>query len=153
VLRYRARGRVLCIARALEGEAPDGLREALVLQLATCLATGNRVLFGADGSRAVLAGLPAPVLARADWADVDREAGNAVARGPSFEAVLLRAGDAAFASLRGELAAADGPRIAILREPAPGAGYDVTRLLCEQVVSTNTAAAGGNAGLMTLAPG
>jgi RHH-type proline utilization regulon transcriptional repressor/proline dehydrogenase/delta 1-pyrroline-5-carboxylate dehydrogenase len=154
VLRYRARGRVLCIARAEGGEAPDGLRAAPILQLAACLATGNRALFASDGTAALLAGLPQAVSSEVDWA-----AGEGAGIGGSFpfEAVLLRAGDEAWAALRRELAARDGARIAIVRavpraRDDEGPEYDLARLLCEQVISINTAAAGGNASLMTLEP-
>jgi RHH-type proline utilization regulon transcriptional repressor/proline dehydrogenase/delta 1-pyrroline-5-carboxylate dehydrogenase len=72
----------------------------------------------------------------------------------SFNAVLLEGGAAEVLAANAMLAARPGPIIALHAltpgEIAEGAAYTPAWLLNEQVISTNTAAAGGNASLMTL---
>ena len=71
-------------------------------------------------------------------------------------AVVLFEGDGdALLPLAQQLAARNGPIVPLCsrtsHELASGAGYDLTTLVHEQSISINTAAAGGNAQLMTMA--
>ena len=133
-LRYRPRGRVLCLANDAR---------ARLAQLAAVLATGNRALLPEDlAVRAWAARLPLAVRAAIDW--------TADWKGADFAVVLL-AGDSATAmAARQILAQRDGPRIALVW--AQGLGYGLDRLVAEQALTVNTAAAGGNASLMSLQP-
>jgi RHH-type proline utilization regulon transcriptional repressor/proline dehydrogenase/delta 1-pyrroline-5-carboxylate dehydrogenase len=144
VLRYRARGRVLCLGAAdvavlagtgtgdlapsadpaaLAGsdEAPD-----LLFQLAAVAATGNRALcVEGEANRQLVAALPPELRALVDWT-------------------------ADWIAVRGVLAARAGARISLLRPS--GGRYELYRMVAEQVLTINTAAAGGNATLMSLQP-
>ncbi|WP_241666811.1 trifunctional transcriptional regulator/proline dehydrogenase/L-glutamate gamma-semialdehyde dehydrogenase [Muricoccus nepalensis] len=122
------RGVVRCEAASEEGTA---------LQLAACLATGNRALLA---RRPV--GLPAGVAARL------------APEGTSFDAVLFEGEEAGLRALNREVAAMEGPIRPVLAL-APGAlargeVYPLDMLAAERSTSTNTAAAGGNASLMSL---
>ncbi len=120
--RMQPRGRVACM-----GHPAAALRQA-----SAALATGNRVLM-----REVPSGLP-PGLA--GW----------VAAAPDPAAacdVVLFDGEAdALLALLDRLARREGPVVPVLAGP----GYALDMLMQEQVVSTNTTAAGGNANLMTI---
>ena len=129
------RGRVLC--RAATGFG-------LALQIGAALATGNRVAVQAPPG--LLPELP-PALR--DWiAPAEGLAGH--------DAVLFEGDGDALLALGQALAALPGPIV-----PVFGAGSDALRqgredyplewLLLERSLSTNTAAAGGNASLMRLA--
>jgi RHH-type proline utilization regulon transcriptional repressor/proline dehydrogenase/delta 1-pyrroline-5-carboxylate dehydrogenase len=148
VLQYRPRGRVLCLG---DGDAP-GDPAALLGQLAAVAATGNRaLLLDAISARQVVARLPAAVRDRIDWAGADATAQEA---GGSYALVLLagapdKTRDLARV-LRRTLAQRAGARIPVLR--AQQGRYAMDRMVAEQVVTINTAAAGGNANLMTLKP-
>jgi RHH-type proline utilization regulon transcriptional repressor/proline dehydrogenase/delta 1-pyrroline-5-carboxylate dehydrogenase len=136
VLQYRARGEVLCLQE-------PALANELLVQLAAALATGNRILLveGPD-ARAATAELPWQIRASLRWTrDWPSE---------SFDAVLFCGADDAATRVRRLLAQRSGARIAVLR--AVDRAYCLDRLVTEQVVSTNTAAAGGNASLMSLPP-
>jgi RHH-type proline utilization regulon transcriptional repressor/proline dehydrogenase/delta 1-pyrroline-5-carboxylate dehydrogenase len=131
-LRLIARGRALCAA-ADTGE--------LLLQCAAALATGNDVVLDAPGADSLLAQLPDEVRRRATLA-----AGSASL---AVDVALCTAARAP--ALRRLLAERDGPRVRVLAPDADG-GYALEALVAEQTLTVNTAAAGGNAGLMTLAP-
>ncbi len=134
--RYRVlpRQRVLCLADA----AADRLT-----QLAAVLAVGADAVWP-TAARNDWARLPVPVLAHvpivADWRQPQAD----------FDAVLLH-GDAAAALEVGQaLAARPGPIVG-LTALAPGSTeIPLERLLTERAISINTAAAGGNASLMTM---
>ena len=65
--------------------------------------------------------------------------------------MCIRDSDSATAmAARQILAQRDGPRIALVW--AQGLGYGLDRLVAEQALTVNTAAAGGNASLMSLQP-
>ena len=130
-LDYRPRGRVLC--RASE-------RAACLLQIAAVVATSNRALLEDSAwARELAAELPAPVRARIDWsARWERE---------HFELALLDRACADGVQLRQQLAQRDGARIRVLQG---GPEYGLQWMVAERTVSTNTAAAGGNASLLTL---
>jgi RHH-type proline utilization regulon transcriptional repressor/proline dehydrogenase/delta 1-pyrroline-5-carboxylate dehydrogenase len=121
------RGTVLCEA---------GTTEALLTQISACLATGNRALL----SRPELLPPDLPAELRAAVAS-DAAAGfDAVLSDGTKEA--LRHSLRAVAALPGAIRPVITPRDGI---------YAPDMLLAERSVSTNTAAAGGNASLMSLA--
>ncbi len=130
-LRFVARGRALCVADD-EGD--------LLLQAAAALASGNRVLLCAAGAGALLARLPRALEARVTaTADAASAAADVVLATPAHAPALRRA-----------LAARDGARVRVVT-PVDG-DYPLEALVVEQTLTVNTAAAGGNASLMTLAP-
>ena len=132
-LRCVPRGRALCVA-ADHTEA--------LLQLAAALATGNEVVLVAPDLAVLLARLPALVRQRATAA----EQADSIA----CDVALCTAQQAA--ALRRLLAARDGARVRVVTaEPRTGA-YALEALVVEQTITVNTAAAGGNASLLTLEP-
>jgi RHH-type proline utilization regulon transcriptional repressor/proline dehydrogenase/delta 1-pyrroline-5-carboxylate dehydrogenase len=136
-----ARGTVLCIASTASGAR---------VQLAAVLATGNRALFiGASGEQLVGA---LPVALRS-YAAVSRDGDLGV----EYDAVLFEGDSDALQSLVRQIAARGGPIVSVqsvvtgaFDEDACGDDYALERLLTERSVSVNTAAAGGNASLMTI---
>jgi RHH-type proline utilization regulon transcriptional repressor/proline dehydrogenase/delta 1-pyrroline-5-carboxylate dehydrogenase len=138
------RGTILC--RATTGTG-------LAAQIGAALATGNRVVLGPTAAaRTLLAALSRPSLRPLPPAldGVIRAADPETAA----DAGLWEGESEALTAFAAALAARPGPLVAILRpRPDPAAGteaYPVEGLVRERVVSLNTAAAGGNAGLMTL---
>jgi RHH-type proline utilization regulon transcriptional repressor/proline dehydrogenase/delta 1-pyrroline-5-carboxylate dehydrogenase len=129
---FHPRGAVLC-------EADD--RAALLEQLAAVFATGNHALCAQRVQPLLPSDLPEAVRASIDVvadplvADID---------------LALCASPAHAAPLRRLLAAREGPRTRVVT-PVDGE-YPLIWLVLERVVSVNTAAAGGNASLMTLEP-
>ena len=123
-----ARGTVLCEAASEEGAA---------LQLAACLATGNRALLVRRPD-----GLPAGIAARL------------APEGTPYDAVLFEGEEAGLRALNREVAGMEGPiRPVLALAPdavARGEVYPLDMLAAERSTSTNTAAAGGNASLMSL---
>jgi len=143
-LQYRGRGRVLCYvapAAASAGAPAGSLDLALLSQLAAVLATGNRaVCADTPASRLTLEALPALVQAQVDL--------DAEILGAEAQVALCAGTDAQARALRCLLAERPGLRVRVVR---PGADrYSLDRLVAEQVVTVNTAAAGGNASLMSL---
>jgi len=134
-LRFAPRGELMCLAADEED-----LRE----QLAAALASGNRPLFAATPLHEQVArSLPeALAFGAIGWRRQEELRGLGG---------VLFAGDAdEFAALRRRVAASDGPLLPVIA-PGPASGrYPLYRLFVERVVSINTAAAGGNAALMTL---
>ncbi len=126
-LRWAPRGNALCAGPA----QADALR-----QLAACLATGNSPLAAAPA--AWPASLPAVVR-------------DAIRPGDAAPAVVLLADAADAGPWRRATACADGPRIAVVGVGSDPDAVPLYRLLCERVLTVNTAAAGGNAALMGLA--
>jgi RHH-type proline utilization regulon transcriptional repressor/proline dehydrogenase/delta 1-pyrroline-5-carboxylate dehydrogenase len=138
------RGTILCRADTGPG---------LAAQIGAALATGNRVVLDPTApARALLAALPHDTVHdRAhDLAAFIRGADPETVA----DAVLWEGGSEALTAFAAALAARPGPLVAIHRprpDPAAGTGaYPVEGLIRERVVSLNTAAAGGNASLMTL---
>ncbi|MGI4858500.1 MAG: trifunctional transcriptional regulator/proline dehydrogenase/L-glutamate gamma-semialdehyde dehydrogenase [Janthinobacterium lividum] len=135
-----ARGTVLCVPMTEIGARA---------QLAAVLATGNRALFdGASGKAfaAQFAQIPA-LSARIATAqgDLTRD---------TFDAALFEGDGDALRTLARQLAERDGPIVTVQGLPVGaiehGEDYILERLLLERSVSVNTAAAGGNANLMTI---
>ena len=118
------RGTVLCVADSLAGALP---------QVSAALATGNR---------AAVAGIAIPSLpaSLADWIETV-PAGAPV----PCDAALFDGPRPALLALAQAFAAQDGPVV-----PIYAGDYALDGLVHEQSISTNTAAAGGNANLMTI---
>jgi RHH-type proline utilization regulon transcriptional repressor/proline dehydrogenase/delta 1-pyrroline-5-carboxylate dehydrogenase len=120
----------------------------LLVQLGAILASGNQGVAVADAAvLRALEGVPAVIAARiATAASLD-------AAGP-INAVLFEGDAAGLRSLAVALAEREGPILPLLAATPEAMltadGYDPNRLLVECSISTNTAAAGGNASLMTI---
>jgi RHH-type proline utilization regulon transcriptional repressor/proline dehydrogenase/delta 1-pyrroline-5-carboxylate dehydrogenase len=122
--------------------------EELLIQIGAILATGNRVFTETDNpALSTLTGLPQAVAIH-----ISRAKSLEAAEG--LCAVLADCADTALIALGHRLAAMPGPIIALQSVPpearSAGADYRLERLLEEVSISTNTAAAGGNASLMTI---
>ena len=137
---YALRRRGLIAACA---ETATGLR----LQLAAILATGNDAAVPALLAAAALDGLPPELAHRIAGYDDPLAA-------PGLAGALIEGEGEAVAEAARRLAARPGP---ILRaqalshaELAAGENYHLADLVEERAISTNTAAAGGNASLMTI---
>ncbi len=124
-LEFHPRGVVACIADDERG---------LSIQLKAARATRNTPLVVGDASRA--AG--------------DAQAKSTAALDPAaVDAVLLDVEPARAREIRMRLAAADGTIVPAVAPDADGT-YDPSRLVVERTVTVNTAAAGGNAALLSL---
>ncbi len=135
----RPRGRVAALA---------GSERMLLLQIGAILATGNTAVISAGGPAAqAIGGMPAPLRASIVTVPDARLA-------PGVRAVLADVAGPELVALQTGLAERDGPILSLqsLTEAdlAAGADYDLSRLLDEVSISTNTAAAGGNASLMSV---
>ncbi|SAK43801.1 trifunctional transcriptional regulator/proline dehydrogenase/pyrroline-5-carboxylate dehydrogenase [Caballeronia temeraria] len=134
-----ARGTVLCVAATESGARA---------QLAAVLATGNRALFAGSAGEQLAASLPASLK---PYAMVRKAAED-------FDAVLFEGDSDELLSLVKEVAKRPGPIVSVQGVAAgafadaghDGEDYALERLLTERSVSVNTAAAGGNANLMTI---
>ncbi len=132
------RGTVLCVAAT-----PSGAHA----QFTAVLATGNLALFdGPEGEKLALA-LPPSLQAHAR---IRQSAESA------FDAVLFEGDSDTLLALMHDIALRPGPIVAV-QSVATGAfetsateGYAVAQLMAERSISINTAAAGGNANLMTI---
>ena len=130
------RERVLCLT--------DSETDRLT-QLAAVLAVGGRALWpDSEANRQLQASLPQPVQARiqrvADWTAPDVQ----------FDA-LLHHGDAdQLRTVCRQAAARPGPIIGVVGLHPGETALPLERLLIERSLSVNTAAAGGNASLMTI---
>jgi len=127
------RGTVLCLAATERG---------LAVQMTAALATGNRVLLQASTLPALPDGLEG-------WVSLTQDRAGA-----GFEAVLFEGDSDALRELNQELAGRDGP-IVMIHGLTPdalarGESYPLDLLMLERSTSTNTAAAGGNASLMSI---
>ncbi|HET9652590.1 MAG TPA: L-glutamate gamma-semialdehyde dehydrogenase, partial [Usitatibacter sp.] len=126
-----ARERVLCLAE------DDDVRLA---QIAIVLALGGKAVVAGS----LPAGLPGTfdgsILAVADWRAPDA----------AFDVVLHHGDAAQRAEICREVARREGPIIGVHAFNHQGDQLHLERLLIERVVSVNTAAAGGNASLMTI---
>ncbi len=132
-----ARGTVLCVSSTAGGARA---------QLAAVLATGNRALFEGAAGEALVAALPASLKA---YASVKKSADA------GFDAVLFEGDSDELLTLVKEVAKRSGPIVSVQGVAAHALAngdedYALERLLTERSVSVNTAAAGGNANLMTI---
>ncbi|MFT4195274.1 L-glutamate gamma-semialdehyde dehydrogenase, partial [Ottowia sp.] len=128
------RARVLCLA----ADPADRL-----VQLAAVLTVGAQAVWPAE--------------AESDWARLPLDVQTQVAlasdwRSPQvdFEAVLLHGDPQAALAVGEALAARSGPIVTLTALPPGDTAIPLERLLNERAVSVNTAAAGGNASLMTM---
>ncbi|RKP58475.1 trifunctional transcriptional regulator/proline dehydrogenase/L-glutamate gamma-semialdehyde dehydrogenase [Pararobbsia silviterrae] len=135
----RPRGTVLCVPSTLGGARA---------QLACALATGNRALFVPGIGGQLAANVPASLKARIEVQAADDDSVH-------YDAVLFEGDSDELHALIRRVARRPGP-IVTVQGVASGAlesghdDYAVERLLSERSVSVNTAAAGGNANLMTI---
>jgi len=134
--RLLPRERILCLAE----EEDD-----LLNQLAAATSQGSSVLWAdTPATRALLPTLPAAVQARialsADWLGGD----------DPIDAVLFHGDSDRLLSLCGLMARRAGPIVQVQGYARGDSAILLESLLIERAVSINTAAAGGNASLMTL---
>jgi RHH-type proline utilization regulon transcriptional repressor/proline dehydrogenase/delta 1-pyrroline-5-carboxylate dehydrogenase len=136
VYALRPREAALCLADS---------DEALLYQLTGALAMGARVVWPADErTRALRASLPLdvqePIALASDWR----------AAGVDFDVALFQGGRERMLAAAAALARHPGLVVNLRRFDAHAGAAPLEALLVEQSVSTNTAAAGGNASLMTI---
>jgi RHH-type proline utilization regulon transcriptional repressor/proline dehydrogenase/delta 1-pyrroline-5-carboxylate dehydrogenase len=128
------RGAALCDAAS---------EESLIIQIAAALASGNRVLLAGPAAAALVAALPKPL---------DGEV--AIPRGEPFDVALTDREGAALVAFLKETARRDGPIVPVHRCSAAalrrGEKPPLDFLVAERALCVNTAAAGGNATLMTI---
>ena len=134
VYALRPRGRIAALARSTAG---------LLVQVGAILATGNDAVVERAASSA-FDGAPADVAARIvtieDWHAA-----------PGLRGVLFEGDRPTLLALAKRVAAREGPILALQAiESVERDDYELTRLLEECSISTNTAAAGGNASLMSI---
>ena len=130
-LEFHPRGVVACIATD---------ERALVAQAKAALALGNAVLLVRDPlSLRVRANLGRGRIVLAEALDPS-----------AVDAVMLDADRDHARRVRAQFAAAPGSIVPVI-VPDPDGRYDWTRLVVERTVTVNTAAAGGNAALLSLA--
>ena len=114
-----------------------------LVQLAAVLAVGSRAIWP-EAAWPLVARLPAQVQAciaiASDWAAPE----------VAFDAVLFHGGVDELAGIRRQLAQRPGAVVGVERLEPGDAAIPIERLLVERCVSINTAAAGGNATLMTM---
>ena len=139
VYSLRPRGQIAAV-----GATPEGL----LAQVSAILATGNVAVVNTrnpaqDVFKALPSALASHVLLLDDWR-----------RAPHLRAILFEGEDDALRALNGEVASWNGPILPIqartVADLQRGDDYNLNRLLEECAVSTNTAAAGGNASLMSV---
>jgi RHH-type proline utilization regulon transcriptional repressor/proline dehydrogenase/delta 1-pyrroline-5-carboxylate dehydrogenase len=131
------RGTVLCVA-----STPGGAR----VQLAAALATGNRALFAGAAGEQLVSALPA---------SLKRHTSVQSSADAAYDAVLFEGDSDELLTLVKDIAKRPGPIVSVQGVAARALedgdeDYALERLLTERSVSVNTAAAGGNANLMTI---
>jgi RHH-type proline utilization regulon transcriptional repressor/proline dehydrogenase/delta 1-pyrroline-5-carboxylate dehydrogenase len=130
VYRLIPRGKILCLAES---------QHAALAQVAAVLASGNIALIRGKPPPA-LTSLPPELAAHIMMAE----------DGDDVEAALFEGDAQAVRALLAQLAARPGKIVPVYTTPRDGGLYPTEFLMAEVVVSTNTAAAGGNASLMTI---
>jgi RHH-type transcriptional regulator, proline utilization regulon repressor / proline dehydrogenase / delta 1-pyrroline-5-carboxylate dehydrogenase len=134
------RGRVLLVPLTATG---------LFRQLAAALATGNEVVIDeAPGLKGSLPSLPASVAARISWSSDWEAAGPFAGALVEGDGARLREVNSRIARLNGPLVLVQGATTEELTNDT--SAYSLNWLLEEVSTSINTAAAGGNASLMTI---
>ena len=133
----RRRGKIAAVAAT---------GSALLIQVGAILATGNDAIVSASAAEA-LKGLPAELALRITQVDDPLKA-------TALAGALFEGGAEALASVMRKLAARPGPIVRLQAlEPeriAAGEDYSLADLVEECSISTNVAAAGGNASLMAI---
>jgi len=134
--RVLPRNAVLCLARR------DDDRLA---QLAAVLTVGSRPVWPTDDARAraLHARLPPAVQAAILWDDDRKQT--------SVDAVLHQGDETSLRRTLERVARWPGPIVGVTALPEGESGIPLERLVVERALSVNTAAAGGNASLMTMA--
>ncbi|MDR6538653.1 trifunctional transcriptional regulator/proline dehydrogenase/L-glutamate gamma-semialdehyde dehydrogenase [Variovorax soli] len=117
-----------------------------LFQLAAALVVGSRAIWPSEpATQALRASLPLDVqeaiALASDWA----------APGVEFDAALHQGSDADLLAASARLAQRDGPIVSLRRFAVESDAHPLEALVIERALSTNTAAAGGNASLMTIA--
>ena len=137
VYRLRRRGRIAAVAASASG---------LLIQIGAILATGNDALVSASWTR-ILKRLPAEFARRVSAVDDPLAA-------PALAGALIEGEGEAVINAARKLATRPGPivRLQALSPARLAAGddYNLADLVEECSIATNTAAAGGNASLMTI---
>jgi RHH-type proline utilization regulon transcriptional repressor/proline dehydrogenase/delta 1-pyrroline-5-carboxylate dehydrogenase len=114
-----------------------------LVQLAAVLAVGSRAVWPADAQHLLLR-LPSEVQAQValarDW------------RAPAvaYESVLLHGSSQELAEVQQQMSRREGPVVSVERMMSGETAIPLERLVVERALSINTAAAGGNASLMTI---
>jgi RHH-type proline utilization regulon transcriptional repressor/proline dehydrogenase/delta 1-pyrroline-5-carboxylate dehydrogenase len=130
------RERVACVA----GSDAD-----MLVQLAAVLAVGARAIWARQpGTAGLHARLPAAVQEQIALVDALWAADT------HFDAVLHHGDATSLAIVAQRLAERVGPIVGVSSSPAGGTAVALERLVVERALSINTAAAGGNASLMTI---
>ena len=134
----RRRGRIAAVAASQSG---------LLIQIGAILATGNDAVVTAALAARVFSGLPAELAHRISRVEDPLSA-------PALAFALLEGEGAAMVDALRKLASRPGPivRLQALSSArlAAGEDYNLADLVEECAIATNTAAAGGNASLMTI---
>ena len=136
IYRVQARARVLCLTGEQSGADADRLT-----QLAAVLAVGSRAVWPLS-AQALHVQLPAAVQSQVTLQNL--------AQSHSLDAALLHADEATSLHWQAQLAQHPGAIITLTALRPGDTAVPLVRLVSERSISTNTAAAGGNASLMTL---
>ena len=138
VYTLRRRGRIAAVAASETG---------FLIQIGAILATGNDAVVGAAIAERALSELPAELAHR-----ISRVADPLTA--PALAFVLLEGDEARTVAALRKLASRPGPIVRLealsTERLAAGEDYNLANLVEECAIATNTAAAGGNASLMTI---
>ncbi|MCA6113229.1 aldehyde dehydrogenase family protein [Bradyrhizobium sp. CNPSo 4026] len=131
----RPRGVVAAVAQT---------ERALLIQIGAILAAGNRAIVQTSNpARAVFDRLPGEprdqIRLVKDWREID-----------TVDAILFDGSAQELIALNKEVAQRRGPIIPVLVRASAGDDYDMDMLTKEISISTNTAAAGGNASLTSI---
>ena len=117
--------------------------KALLIQIGAILATGNRAIVQIVDPVRVLDRIPLELQGEIrlvdDWRRIDK-----------LEAVLFDGPPAHLVEINKEVAKRPGPIVPVVTRSGGYDDYDLDRLVKELSISTNTAAAGGNASLMSI---
>ncbi|TDR93354.1 trifunctional transcriptional regulator/proline dehydrogenase/L-glutamate gamma-semialdehyde dehydrogenase [Enterovirga rhinocerotis] len=129
------RGRIAALAETESG---------LLIQIGAILATGNIAVLPVEATGGTLAeDLPADLSRQVE------RSGDWFSH-PGLRGLLYEGENAALTALLQRLSGRKGAILQVQSTLAGGTDYDLTRLLEERSISTNTAAAGGNASLMSI---
>jgi RHH-type proline utilization regulon transcriptional repressor/proline dehydrogenase/delta 1-pyrroline-5-carboxylate dehydrogenase len=138
VYTLRPRGRIAAVGASESG---------LLIQIGAIVATGNDAVVSATLAERALSGLPPELAHRIARVEDPLSA-------PALAFALLEGGERATSETLRKLASRAGPivRLQALSSAglAAGEGYNLADLVEECATATNTAAAGGNASLMTI---